>query len=95
MAGDYDVVCIGRVGVDLYPLQVGVPLDEVSTFGKFLGGSPTNVAVAIAKYGHSDSIITRTGDDPFGRFVRSTLTELGVSSEFAGTEPGSRTAAAF
>ena len=95
VAGYYDVVCIGRVGVDLYPLQVGVPLDKVSTFGKFLGGSPTNVAVAIAKYGHRVSIITRTGDDPFGRFVHSTLTELGVSTEFVGTDPGLPTPEAF
>lgn len=86
MGRHYDVVCIGRVGVDIYPLQVGVPLEEVTTFGKFLGGSATNVAVATARYGHRAAIITRTGDDPFGRFVRSELTRLGVSADFVGTD---------
>lgn len=86
MAEHYEVVCIGRVGVDIYPLQVAVPLEEVTTFGKFLGGSATNVAVAAARYGHSAAIVTRTGDDPFGRFVRSKLRDLGVSDEFVGTD---------
>lgn len=82
-----DVVCIGRVGVDLYPMQTGVGLEDVSSFGKFLGGSATNVAVAVARYGHSSAIITRTGDDPFGRFVKSALTSLGVETDFVGTDP--------
>lgn len=86
MAEHYDVVCIGRVGVDIYPLQIGVSLEEVTTFGKFLGGSATNVAVAAARHGRSAAIVTRTGDDPFGRFVRSKLRELGVSTEFVGTD---------
>jgi 5-dehydro-2-deoxygluconokinase len=95
MAEHYDVVCIGRVGVDIYPLQIGVPLEEVTTFGKFLGGSATNVAVAAARHGHSAAIVTRTGDDPFGRFVRSTLRELGVSADFVGTDSWLPTPVAF
>ena len=47
----YDVLTMGRVGVDIYPLQVGVGLEDVETFGKFLGGSATNVAVAAARHG--------------------------------------------
>jgi 5-dehydro-2-deoxygluconokinase len=75
---------MGRVGVDLYPLQDGVPLDEVSTFGKYLGGSATNVAVAAARHGHSSAVVTRTGDDAFGRFVRTELARLGVGTEHVG-----------
>ena len=86
MVQRYDVVCIGRVGVDIYPMQIGVPLEEVTTFGKFLGGSAANVAVAAARYGHSSTLITRTGNDPFGRFVRLKLAELGVSNEHVGTD---------
>src|SRR5882757_1121839 len=67
---DFDVITMGRVGVDLYPLQIGVGLEDVTTFGKFLGGSATNVAVAAARHGRRVAVITRTGDDPFGRFVR-------------------------
>jgi 5-dehydro-2-deoxygluconokinase len=74
----YDVLTIGRVGVDIYPLQVGVHLEDVDTFGKFLGGSATNVAVAAARHGRRSAVITRTGDDPFGLFVHRALRELGV-----------------
>jgi len=63
----YDVLTMGRVGVDIYPLQAGVGLEEVETFGKFLGGSATNVAVAAARHGCASAVITRTGADPFGR----------------------------
>ncbi|MGB7961506.1 MAG: 5-dehydro-2-deoxygluconokinase, partial [Propionicimonas sp.] len=57
MEDAYEVVCIGRVGVDIYPTQIGVPLEEVTSFGKFLGGSATNVSVAVARYGHRSAII--------------------------------------
>jgi 5-dehydro-2-deoxygluconokinase len=76
------VLTIGRVGVDLYPLQTGVHLQDVTSFGKFLGGSATNVAVAAARHGRRSAVITRTGHDPFGTFVHQELTRLGVSDEF-------------
>ena len=57
-----DVLAMGRIGVDIYPLQIGVGLEDVTSFGKFLGGSATNVAVAAARLGHSSAIISRTGD---------------------------------
>src|ERR1700735_2039025 len=78
---------MGRVGVDLYPLQAGLSLADVTTFGKFLGGSATNVAVAAATHGRRSAVITRTGDDPFGRFVHSELVRLGVSDEFVSSVP--------
>ena len=80
----YDVVSIGRVGVDIYPLQTGRGLEDVETFGKFLGGSATNVAVAAARLGHSAAIITRTGEDPFGRFVHKALASFRSLSEVIG-----------
>lgn len=73
-----DVLTFGRSGVDVYPLQVGVGLEDVSTFGKYLGGTTANVAVAAARLGERSAIITGVGDDPFGRFVRKALRELGV-----------------
>ncbi|MDT0479348.1 5-dehydro-2-deoxygluconokinase [Streptomyces doebereineriae] len=81
----FDVLTIGRVGVDVYPLQTGVGLAEVTSFGKYLGGSPTNVAVAAARYGHSAAVITKTGRDPFGEFVRQALEGYGVDARFVGT----------
>ncbi|WP_104177750.1 5-dehydro-2-deoxygluconokinase [Cryobacterium sp. Y50] len=78
----HDVLTIGRVGVDIYPLQDGVGLEDVSTFGKYLGGSATNVAVAVARHGLNSAVITRTGNDPFGNYVHQELVRLGVSDEF-------------
>jgi 5-dehydro-2-deoxygluconokinase len=77
-----EVLTMGRVGVDIYPLQIGVGLEDVETFGKYLGGSPTNVAVAAARYGHRAAVITRTGDDPFGRFVHQALRGYGVDDRY-------------
>ncbi|OUD04615.1 5-dehydro-2-deoxygluconokinase [Streptomyces swartbergensis] len=81
----FEVLTIGRVGVDVYPLQTGVGLADVTSFGKYLGGSPTNVAVAAARYGRSAAVITKTGRDPFGDFVRKALDGYGVDSRFVGT----------
>jgi 5-dehydro-2-deoxygluconokinase len=91
----YDVLTIGRVGVDIYPLQTGVALADVETFGKFLGGSATNVAVAAARHGHRSAVITRTGDDPFGSYVHKALAEFGVDDAFVGTVPGLPTPVTF
>ena len=82
MSEPFDVITMGRLGVDLYPLQVGVSLREVESFGKYLGGSPTNVAVAAARYGRSSAVITRTGDDPFGEFLHDALRDFGVDDRF-------------
>lgn len=79
-----DLLTIGRVGVDIYPQQVGLSLREVSSFGKFLGGSATNVAVAAAKYGLNSAVITKVGDDPFGEFVETEISRLGVDSSYVG-----------
>ncbi|ORB26264.1 5-dehydro-2-deoxygluconokinase [Mycolicibacterium parafortuitum] len=81
----YDVLAIGRCGVDVYPLQVGVGLEEVQTFGKFLGGSAANVAVAAARLGNRSALISGVGDDPFGRYVRAELERLDVDSRFVAT----------
>ncbi|MEU2003567.1 5-dehydro-2-deoxygluconokinase [Rhodococcus sp. NPDC019627] len=78
----WDVLAIGRCGVDLYPLQTGVGLEQVETFGKFLGGSAANVSVAAARLGCRSALISGVGDDPFGRFVRSALTDLGVDNRY-------------
>ncbi|WP_454083375.1 5-dehydro-2-deoxygluconokinase [Georgenia sp. Marseille-Q6866] len=82
-----EVLTFGRSGVDIYPLTTGVGLEDVETFGKFLGGSPTNVAVAAARLGRSAATITGVGDDPFGRYVRREMVRLGVSDAFVVTDP--------
>jgi len=93
--GPYDVLTMGRVGVDLYPEQSGVPLREVRTFAKSLGGSPTNVAVGAARYGHRTAVITKVGADGFGEYIRSALRGFGVDDRFVGTDAELRTPVVF
>jgi len=78
----FDALVIGRSGVDVYPLQTGVGLEHVETFGKFLGGSAANVAVAAARLGNRTALISGVGQDPFGRFVRAELSRLGVDNTY-------------
>jgi 5-dehydro-2-deoxygluconokinase len=92
---DLELITIGRVGVDLYPEQIGVPLAKVRTFAKSLGGSPTNVAVAAARLGHRSAVITKVGDDGFGTYVREALAGFGVDTRYVGTDPTLRTPIVF
>lgn len=91
----FDVVSMGRVGIDFYPLQSGVGLAHATTFHKFLGGSATNVAVAAARHGRKAAVITRTGADPFAEFVHFQLEELGVDDRYVAPVPGLTTTVAF
>jgi len=91
----FDVIAIGRSGVDIYPLQVGVGLEDVESFGKFLGGSAANVAVAAARLGNSAALISGAGDDPFGRFVRAELARLGVDNRYVATHDAFPTPVTF
>ncbi|MGH2788028.1 MAG: 5-dehydro-2-deoxygluconokinase [Actinomycetota bacterium] len=93
--GPYDVLSMGRISVDLYPEQSGVALAEVRTFAKSLGGSPTNVAVGAARYGHRAGVITKVGQDGFGEYVRRALREFGVDDRYVGVDPSLRTPLAF
>ena len=90
-----DVLALGRCGVDVYPQQVGVGLEDVETFGKYLGGSAANVAVAAARLGHSVALISGVGDDPFGRFVRRALGDLGVDDRHVVVDPVNPTPVTF
>jgi 5-dehydro-2-deoxygluconokinase len=91
----FDLITIGRIGVDLYPLQDGVGLEDVETFGKYLGGSATNVSIAAARHGLRSAVITATGDDPFGRYTHRELRRLGVDDRFVGTSETLKTPVTF
>jgi len=91
----FDVITMGRIGVDVYPQQIGVSLREVETFGKYLGGSSTNVAVAAARYGHRTATISRTGADPFGAFIHDALRGFGVDDRWVTAVPGLPTPVTF
>ena len=95
MGDVFDVLTMGRVGVDLYPEQSGIPLAEIRTFAKFLGGSATNVAVGAARLGHRSAVITKVGNDGFGAYVRTALQTFDVDPRFVGTDQTLRTPVVF
>lgn len=82
MSSPFDVITMGRMGVDIYPLQTGVGLARVETFGKYVGGTATNVAVAASRLGERSAVISRTGADPFGEFIHAALREFGVDDRW-------------
>jgi 5-dehydro-2-deoxygluconokinase len=92
---NHDLIAMGRIGVDIYPLQVGVGLESVTSFGKFLGGSATNVSVAGARHGLRSAIITKVGHDPFGDYLVNELDRLGVDNQFVGRSDGLKTPVVF
>jgi 5-dehydro-2-deoxygluconokinase len=92
---DYDVLTMGRVGVDLYPEQTRARLEDVRTFRKMLGGTATNVAVAAARHRRRSAIVTKVGEDGFGTYVRRALDGFGVDASHVGTHPTLRTPLAF
>jgi 5-dehydro-2-deoxygluconokinase len=92
---DLDVLVAGRLGVDLYPLQDGLGLADVDTFGKYLGGSAANVSVAAARHGHRAALVSRVGDDPFGRYLLRELERLGVDNRYVAVDPRLKTPITF
>ncbi len=85
---------MGRIGVDIYPQTAG-PLEGVEAFSRFLGGTATNVAVAAARLGRRSGVVTRVGDDPFGRYARTALEGFGVSTRHLGIDPDLPTPVVF
>lgn len=91
----FDVIAIGRLGVDLYPQQPGVRLADVPIFGRYLGGSAANVAVAAARYGRRVALVSRTGADPFGEYLSRELRAFGVDDRWVHPVPGLPTPITF
>ena len=90
-----DVICVGRAAVDLYGEQIGGRLEDMLTFAKYLGGSPANTAIGVARLGLKPAMLTRVGDEQNGRFVRETLAAEGVDVSHVITDPRRLTALAI
>ena len=87
-----DVITIGRSSVDLYGAQVGGRLEDMGSFQKYIGGSPTNMACGTARLGLKSALITRVGDEHMGRFIREELAREGVDVRGVVTDPERLTA---
>ncbi len=95
MSRPLDVICMGRAAVDLYGEQTGGRLEDMLTFTKYMGGSPANTAVGMARLGLKPAMLTRVGDEHNGRFVRETLQAEGVDVSHVSTDPKRLTGLVF
>ncbi|MEM9853673.1 MAG: 5-dehydro-2-deoxygluconokinase [Pseudomonadota bacterium] len=89
---DLDIVAIGRAGVDLYGDQTGGRLEDMRSFSKYIGGSPTNTVIGAARLGAKTALISRVGDDAMGRFITEELAREGVGADHVITDPARMTA---
>lgn len=86
-----DLLTIGRISVDLYGQEEGHGLSDPQTFQKSVGGSPTNVAIGTARYGHKTAVITGVASDALGEFAIGELKKFSVSTEFVIKTPTGKT----
>ena len=89
---DLDLITIGRSSVDLYGAQIGGRLEDMGSFDKYIGGSPTNIACGTARLGLKSAVITGVGDEHMGRFIREQLEREGVNTDGVKTDPDRLTA---
>jgi len=87
-----DVICLGRLGVDLYAQQIGARLEDVGSFAKYLGGSSANIAFGTARLGLKSAMLTRVGDDHMGRFLVESLQREGCDTRAIKVDPQRLTA---
>jgi 5-dehydro-2-deoxygluconokinase len=92
LAQDLDLITIGRSSVDLYGDQIGGRLEDMASFSKYIGGSPTNIAAGTARLGLKSAVITAVGDEHMGRFITEQLTREGVNTGGIKTDPDRLTA---
>ena len=92
MTKDIDVITIGRAGVDLYGAQIGGRLEDMGSFEKYIGGSPTNIACGTSRLGLNTALISRVGDEHMGRFILEQLAREGVCTDGVVTDPDRLTA---
>ena len=92
MTKTLDVITIGRAGVDLYGDQIGGRLEDMGSFSKYIGGSPTNIACGTARLGLKSALLSRVGDEHTGRFILEQLAREGVVTDGVVTDPERLTA---
>ena len=92
MSRPLDLITIGRSSVDLYGAQIGGRLEDMRSFDKYIGGSPTNIACGTARLGLKSAVITAVGDEHMGRFIREELVREGVNIRGVKTDPDRLTA---
>ena len=90
-----DIICLGEVLIDMFSTEVGLPLEKAPGFLPVPGGAPANVTIGLARLGVDVALISKVGDDPFGRLLQNTLSQNGVDISQLKVDRNSRTTLAF
>ena len=77
-----DLICIGETLIDFIGTQVEMPINETKDYHRYLGGSPTNVAMNMARLGMNVAMISSIGDDGFGDYMLNRLEEAGINTRY-------------
>ncbi len=80
-----DILCVGEVLVDFIGHQSGVLINNTRDYHRYLGGSPTNVAMNSARLGLKSAMISTVGNDGFGEYIFERLGEVGVVTDYIKT----------
>ena len=91
--GGLDLVTMGRSSIDLYSNDIGAKFTDIKSFGAFVGGCPTNIAVSTTRLGLRTALLTAVGADPVGEFVTAFLKREGVVTDYIPVKAGRRTSA--
>ncbi|MBK8050792.1 MAG: hypothetical protein IPK16_29025 [Anaerolineales bacterium] len=91
----FDLLTLGRCGMDLFSLDIGAPFAEASAFSAAVGGSPTNIAIGSSRLGLRVAALTAVGDDLVGDFILNRLAREGVTTDFILRKRGKRTGLAM
>lgn len=76
----FDIICVGRIAVDFNPVDFNQPLETSTTFKKYLGGSPANITVGLARLGKKAGFIGKVSNDQMGRFVTGFFAKEGIDT---------------
>jgi len=90
-----EIICLGEILLDMFSTQAGASLERAPAFLPVPGGAPANVAVGLAKLGVDSALISKIGDDPFGRLLRNVLLQGQVDISQLKVDEDSRTTLAF
>ena len=82
----FDLICLGRLAVDLYAQQIGARLEDVTSFARYLGGSSANIAFGCARLGLKSAMLARVGNDHMGRFLADALEREGCDVSHVKTD---------
>ena len=89
----FDVITFGRSSIDLYSQDVGTTFNDISGFDAFVGGSPLNIAVALARLGSNATLLTAVGNDKVGEFIVNFLNKENVNTHYIPVKNTARSSA--